>query len=483
MSNSETISYPGWYSRLALAARTWLRPPSAQAGNRHKAIHSTVWIMAGTTVSQVLRAATTVILAREFLGPTQFGLVALVTIFVSGLSMLSDLGIGTDVVRHPRGDEATFLDTAYIIQAGRGIVLYGVAAGLAYPFALIYQQPKLFWLILAASSQVLIQGFTSSSIWTLTRGLRNDTLTILQVASDFGALVVAVTWAALSPTAWALVAAFLARPLIYAIGSFIVATRPFALLWDSVAARDIFAFGAGMFVSSFTFFFVSEAERLYVAKFITIAELGCFSLALTFSTLPNLALNKVISQVFYPLISESSRSDSNRAVAHYRKARILLVTVCLFFSVLFILFGQLIVNLLLGPKYHAAGWMLQLLGFRGAFQLFSSAATMMLFALGFSRYAAIGNIVRLAFLAMGLTIAFYFFGFRTAVWVLALSPVIAHIPLLFGLRRHFPMALRTELLTSLLFLVVSGGAGYILYSFRALFPHVVVLPGLAYHIP
>lgn len=469
MSSGETISYPGWYSKLATAARMWIWPSSAQTGNRQRAIRSTAWIMAGTGVSQLLRAATTVILAREFLGPTQFGLVALVTIFVSGLSMLSDLGIGTDVIRHPRGDEGIFLDTAFIIQAGRGIVLYGIAVGLAYPFAAIYHQPKLFWLIIAASVQVLIQGVTSSSIWTLTRRLRNDTLTILQVASDFGALLVGVAWAALSPTAWALVAAGLTRPLIYAIGSFIVSARPFALLWDAAAARDIFSFGAGMFLSSFTFFFVSEAERLYVAKFITIAQLGCFSLALTLSTLPNLALNKVISQVFYPLISETSRSDHDRAVAHYRKMRFLLVSACIFFSALFILFGQLVVNVLLGPKYHATGWMLQLMGFRGAFQLFSSAATMMLFALGFSRYAAMGNAVRLAFLATGLTVAFCYFGFRAAVWVLALSPVVAHIPLLFGLRRHFRLALHTELLCTLLLIVVSGAAGYLIYSFGSLF--------------
>lgn len=465
MSTSETISDPRWYARFFGAARMWIGPVSAQLSRRQQAIRSTAWVMGGTAVSQGLRALTTVILARIFLGPKQFGLVALVTIFVSGLSMLSDLGIGTDVIRHSRGDEPVFLDTAFMIQAGRGVVLYAVAIALAYPFALLYHQPVLFWLVIAASFQVVVQGFTSSSIWTLTRELRNDTLTILSVSSDFAALIVAVTWAAISPTAWALVAAFLTRPLVTALGSFIVARRPFAWLWDRSAAREIFTFGAGMFLSSFTFFFVSEAERLYVAKFITMAELGCFSLALTFSSLPNMAFSKVINQVFYPLISDTARSDHGRAVQHYRKMRILLLSACLAFSVIFILFGRLLVNLLLGSKYQAAGWMLQLLGFRGAFQLFSGAAAMMLFALGFSRYAAASNIVRLIFLAAGLTIAFTHFGFGTAVWVLALAPVVAHIPFLLGLRRHFRPALGTELLCTLLLVALSGAAGYLFYSF------------------
>jgi O-antigen/teichoic acid export membrane protein len=360
------------------------------------------------------------------------------------------------VVRHPRGDEHCFLDTAFLIQAGRGLFLFGLSSALAFPFGAWYHQPRLAWLLIAASFQILVQGFTSSSLWTLTRNIENDKLAKLYVCSDLTGLAVSLIWASLSPTAWALVAGSLARPTVTMIGSFLLADRPFKFEWDRTAAHDIFSFGGGMFLSSVTFFFVSEAERLVVAKFITLAELGCYSLAMTISSVPDLAFGHVISKVFLPTIAKSAQESPERAVINYDKMRRVLIVLCLFFSFGYIVFGKLAVNLVLGSKYFQAGWMVQLLGFRGSFQLFSGAATAMLFALGYSRYAAISNIARMIFLAIGLPIAFGFYTFREALWVLALSPLIAYIPLLVGIHRHLRPALKTELLCTATFLVLSS---------------------------
>jgi O-antigen/teichoic acid export membrane protein len=89
--------------------------------------------------------------------------------------------------------------------------------------------------------------------------------------------------------------------------------------------------------------------------------------------------------------------------------------------------------------------MLQLLGVRGALELFMSVTASMLFALGTSRYAAIANISKLVFLAVGLSIAFSRFGFHGALWVLTLAPLANYIPMVIGLRRYCAPALRTEL--------------------------------------
>lgn len=67
-----------------------------------------------------------------------------------------------------------------------------------------------------------------------------------------------------------------------------------------------------------------------------------------------------------------------------------------------------------------------------------------LFALGNSRYAAIGNMAKLAFLAVELTVAFSRFGFHEALWVLALAPLASYVAILFGLRRHCAPVMRTS---------------------------------------
>src|SRR5271155_493524 len=68
------------------------------------AMRGGTWTMVGYCASQLLKLASALTLAR-MLVPQAFGLVALVTVFLSGLEMLSDLGIGMDVVQNERGDD------------------------------------------------------------------------------------------------------------------------------------------------------------------------------------------------------------------------------------------------------------------------------------------------------------------------------------------------------------------------------------------
>ena len=88
------------------------------------AIRGSFWTIVGYAASQLLRLASTLVLARQLLSPQAFGLVALVNVFLTGLDMLSDLGIGMDVVQHARGDDPAFINTAFLIQAGRGFILW-----------------------------------------------------------------------------------------------------------------------------------------------------------------------------------------------------------------------------------------------------------------------------------------------------------------------------------------------------------------------
>src|SRR5215470_17598420 len=133
------------------------------------AVRGGTWSLIGYVATQLLRTLATLFLARHFLGPEPFGLVGLVGVFIAGLAMFSELGIVTNVVQHPRGDEPEFLNTAFSIQAGRGLAIWVVAALAAYPVAVFYHQPEILPLLLVAATSELARGLTSTAAWTLTR--------------------------------------------------------------------------------------------------------------------------------------------------------------------------------------------------------------------------------------------------------------------------------------------------------------------------
>ena len=410
------------------------------------ALQGSTWTLIGYGGSQIIKTASTILLARMLLGPQEFGLIALINVFLGGLDMLSDLGIGMDVVQHRRGDDPDFINTAFLIQVARGLLIWLIATALAYPFAHFYKQPALLWLAMIGAISTGLRGFTSGSIWIMTRHVQLRKLTLLTLISELAGFLMALAWAIVSPTAWALVVSRVTSALIFVVGSHLVGRTRVSTRWDSEAAREILYFGLGIFVSTATYFLGGEAERLVVGKFVNLVELGCFSLALSISSVATSGIRQIINQVFFPLMSKKVREHPERAAIHFRTVRLWLLAVSVFIGVGFVAGSHLIVRVLLGPKYVMTGWILQLLGFRGAIELFTAATGSLLFTVGTSKYAATGNIVKILFLAVGLTIAFdRGFGFAGAVWVLAVSPIANYIPQLFGIWRHFKSAIRMEI--------------------------------------
>jgi O-antigen/teichoic acid export membrane protein len=447
------------FERSAISAMRWIPGLQGIQPSRRlmTAMRGGSWTMVGYGASQILRLTSTLILAR-MLAPQAFGLVALVNVFLSGLEMLSDLGIGMDVVQHARGDDPGFINTAFLIQGARGVILWTIATALAYPFARFYHQPAVLVLLIVGSLSVLLRGLTSGSIWGLTRHLQLGKYNLLIFATDFFGFAVSLVWAILSPTAWALVVGRVASVVALVVVSHVISKHPVSSAWDRSAARDLFAFGSGIFLSTATYFLAGESERLVVGKFVNLVELGCFSIATSIAWAGTKGLQQIITQVFFPMMSASLREDRDAAANHFAKSRHLLLLVSCVASVGFIVFSNLFVSVVLGHKYEQAGWILQLMGVRGALELFMSLTVSMLFALGTSKYAAIGNVLKLLFMAVGLTVAFGWYGFRAAVWVLTLAPLVNYIPLVFGLRRHCRPLVRSEIASFSKFALVTVAA-------------------------
>jgi O-antigen/teichoic acid export membrane protein len=424
------------------------------------AVRGSAWVAVEYGATQILRLTSTLVLARYLLGPEAFGFVALVNVFVAGLEMLSDLGVGANVVQHPRGADPDFLDVSFTIQAARGLILWVATTALAYPLAVFYGQPTLFPLALVAAVGVAVRGFASPAVWTLNRQVQRGRLALLTMTSEAATFAVALAWAWMAPSAWALVAGTLTNATIFTLASYALPGHRVSFRWNSRTAREILQFGAWITLSTGTHFLAGQGERLILGKFVTPQELGCFSVALMLATAPSRGLEQLGGQVLFPLIAQSVRHGQFAVVGYYRKARLIFLGLSLLMVVAFAGLSQWLVAVLLPSKYEATGWMLQLLGVRAAFDVFGAPASALLLASGLSVYSAAGNMTRLGFLIVGLLVAFSSFGLREAVWVLALSPVAVYFPaMLVGMTKHFRVLVRAELLSLLVFFATVVLAG------------------------
>ena len=100
-----------------------MSPPSPPPGSmQRRAARSSAAIVMGHAGLQLLRMGSNLVLTR-LLFPEAFGLMALVYVLMTGLEMLSDVGVEPCIVQHQRGRDRVFLDTGWTGQVARGFAL------------------------------------------------------------------------------------------------------------------------------------------------------------------------------------------------------------------------------------------------------------------------------------------------------------------------------------------------------------------------
>src|SRR5436190_19575910 len=160
MPSAETFDSTAAVEQAESTAEQVAGLPPAGESLRGRAIKSSVWMMIGWALGQVIRFGGNLILSR-LLFPELFGLMALVNVFFQGLQMFSDVGIGPAIIQNKKGDEPRFVNTAWTIQCARGFVLTLVGCLLAWPIAKFYREPRLVWLFPLVAANAALAGFNS----------------------------------------------------------------------------------------------------------------------------------------------------------------------------------------------------------------------------------------------------------------------------------------------------------------------------------
>lgn len=332
----------------------------ARSNARQTAVHGSLWTLGGYGAAQILRLASNLLLAR-LLFPGAFGLMALVNVFMQGLEMLSDVGIGPGIIQNKRGGEPAFLRTAWTVQILRGATLWLVSILLAHPAAVFFgaQDPaalQLAAVLPVAGLTALIGGFNSTALFTLNKRMDMRRVTLLQLAPQAVALVVSIAWAlAVAATVWAIVAGGLAAALARCLLSHAMnpgpADRPG---WDRGAAAELGRFGRWVFASTLVSFLAQNMDRAILGRLLALDELGLYAIGMVFARVATNIATRITNTVVFPLLARwQDRPDRLLAFALRARGAVLWAggAICAGFAV----FAPAFFGLLYDPRYAGAG--------------------------------------------------------------------------------------------------------------------------------
>lgn len=427
-------------------------------------LRGSAWTMASVGFGQLIRLGKSLILSR-LLFPEAYGVMAIVWAVLYALEMLSDVGLSAAVIRHKRGDDPTFLNTAWTMKAIRGAILCFIACAAAYPASLFYEKPELALLIPVAALTSLIEGFTSTNIFSCQRNMVYGRLTLLDFANDLVGLVVTLVWAYLYPSVWALLGGAVIGRLFHVTASHLIlpgARNRF--MWDPAAAHELAHFGKWIFFSSAVYLLYSQGDRMLLGKYLDATLLGVYSVAIMLSETVNGVVSRLNNVVLYPALSQVVNNDRSRLKKVFYQSRLGTDALLVMPIAVLMMIGAELVKVLYDSRYHEAGWMLQILCVRLLMVSILLSSESCLFALGQPRYAVIQNICRATWILVGIPFGWHAYGITGVVWAVATTEVPVIFVLWFGMSRYKMLSIPHEL-RSLLFAGVGAAAGYGILQF------------------
>ncbi len=285
-----------------------------------RVLPATAWALGSVAGNSLLRLgsqiALTYLIAREY-----FGVIAVLRAALMALRQFSQVGIRGSLLYHERGGDPTFLNSAWTLQALRGLAVWLGACALAWPASVFYGANDerafiLLWLLPLAGLEAVFGGLQTTRLIVRERGLRLRLPVLLDGTSLVTSILVTLVWAWLAqpdPGVWPLVAGPLAGSIVkLAIGHLLLRDLSLRFQWDPGAIRELLGFGKWIFLGTIASFLAQQFHILYLGRVAPLAALGVYQVAWNFVLQCSKPLTVLSNRILIPLFAESGRLSAGR---------------------------------------------------------------------------------------------------------------------------------------------------------------------------
>lgn len=268
----------------------------------------------GTQGAQFIVA---IVLAR-LLTPEDFGLIALVTVFIAIANVFVQSGLNTALIQKKNADNLDF-STVFYASLTLAAVLYGILFLCAPFIATFYKRPDLIPVVRVLGLMLLTGSLNSIQEAYISRKMMFKKLFYRSVGAIIPAGLIGIACAYKGFGAWALVAQQLSNSLLVCtIMWFTVKWRP-QLAFSLDRLKNLYSFGWKLLVSALLDTTYNNLQSLVIGKLFTPAALGFYNRGAQFPSLIVNNINASINSVLFPSLS-SVQDDREQLKKMTRRA-------------------------------------------------------------------------------------------------------------------------------------------------------------------
>jgi|26BtaG_2_1085354.scaffolds.fasta_scaffold00071_18 PST family polysaccharide transporter len=282
-----------------------------------KFVNAASWTVFLNATSQIVSIVFGVVLAR-LLVPDDFGLIAMASVFIGFATLLSDVGLGSALVRHQNLNE-DYYSSVFWLNLFVGFFLTAIAYFLSDSIASFYGREEissiievlsLLFIIRAAalvpskilSKQLKFKGVNASHFIAMTL---SGSLAIYMAASGYGI--------------YALIAQQLTMPILAGALIFIISGWRPKFIYKSYAIKELLSFSVYVFLTQIVQYVAGTIDKLLTGKFLGADSVGYLAKSQSMMLFPIKNVSSMIGSVMFPALS-SVQDDKKRVAKIYLKS-------------------------------------------------------------------------------------------------------------------------------------------------------------------
>lgn len=331
---------------------------------KQKTISGLLWSFTDNFINLGITFTVGIILAR-LLSPREFGLIGMLTFFIAVSQSFINSGFSQALIRKKDPSQEDY-STVFYYNILISFICYSILYFGAGYISFFFKEPLLKPLVRIIGLTLIINAFTIIQQTILTRRIDFKLLTKISIISSIVSGLAAIIMATGGLGVWSLVVKTIT---MYSTTSILL------WLWNKwkpipvfsiQSFKELFSFGSNLLISGLINTIFHNLYYLVIGKYFSAQNLGYYTRAEQFSSLPSSNLTAVVQRVSYPVLSSISEDIPRLKLAYKKLIRLTM------FASFFLMLGMAaiarpMVLVLIGEKWEPIVTYLQLICIAGMF--------------------------------------------------------------------------------------------------------------------
>jgi O-antigen/teichoic acid export membrane protein len=279
------------------------------------------WVIGWRMATRLLGLASTLLLVRLLL-PEDFGVVALGAAFAQTVDAMSALGTDDALIREREPTRALY-DTAFTLNAMRGVLTGAVVTATAWPTAVFFGEPRLTSLLLALAALAVVDGWLNIGVVDFRRDFQFHKEFLLNILPRVASVGVTVAAAVLFQSYWALIAGQATFRVLRVVSSYRM--HPYRPRFSLAAWRRLLLFSAWAWALTVVQMAQERVDAFVIGRSLGTGGVGAYALGFEIATLPTSEVVDPLGRAAYSGFSATRREGGTHALFNRLIASSLLI--------------------------------------------------------------------------------------------------------------------------------------------------------------